>query len=163
MKTVDAIRSRRAVKHFDANYRFTDEQINELFAGSHGEMNCMNCHNPHQRAILVSKDVCSGCHEEIFASYAESTHAKAGKKCITCHMPKVSKSAIKINKYTGDVRTHIFRINTDPNASMFATVEKDGKESSYAKGFVTLEYACLGCHLSKDKKWAAKEAKKVHN
>lgn len=32
MQTLDAIKARRAVKHFDANYRFTDEQINELFS-----------------------------------------------------------------------------------------------------------------------------------
>lgn len=32
MQTLDAIKARRAVKHFDANYRFTDKQINELFS-----------------------------------------------------------------------------------------------------------------------------------
>lgn len=32
MQTLDAIKARRSVKHFDANYRFTDEQINELFS-----------------------------------------------------------------------------------------------------------------------------------
>lgn len=32
MQTLDAIKARRAVKHFDANYRFSDKQINELFS-----------------------------------------------------------------------------------------------------------------------------------
>lgn len=137
------------------------EQINELLAGSHKDMSCMDCHDPHKRAIL-SKDNCAECHDGIAASYAKTTHAKAGKKCFSCHMPMASKSAIKKNKYVGDVRTHIFKINTDPKASMFATVEKDGKKSSYAKGFVTLDFACLGCHMSKEMKWAAKNAKKIH-
>ena len=83
-------------------------------------------------------------------------------ECFACHMPKMSKSAIKVNKYTGDVRSHIFRITTDPKASAFATVEKDGKKSTYADGFVTLEFACLGCHLGRDVKWASKNAKKIH-
>jgi hypothetical protein len=45
---------------------------------------------------------------------------------------------------------------------MFATEEKEGKKYSYAKGFVTLDYVCLGCHASRDLDWAAREAKKIH-
>jgi len=32
MKTVDAIRSRRAVKHYDANHEMTEEEVNELLS-----------------------------------------------------------------------------------------------------------------------------------
>lgn len=32
MQTIEAIQTRRAVKHYDANHRFTEEQINELFS-----------------------------------------------------------------------------------------------------------------------------------
>ncbi len=32
MRTLDAIRSRRAVKHFDANHRMTEEEVNELLS-----------------------------------------------------------------------------------------------------------------------------------
>ncbi len=32
MKTVDAIRERRSVKHFDANHSMTDEEVNELLS-----------------------------------------------------------------------------------------------------------------------------------
>ena len=137
------------------------EQINELLAGPHKMLSCNVCHNPHQRAILA-KNNCSVCHANVAKSFAETIHAKAGQKCFSCHMPKASKSAIKVNDYTGDVRTHIFKINSDPNATMFATEEKNGKKSTYAKGFVTLKYACLGCHLSRDVKWASMEAKKIH-
>lgn len=137
------------------------EQINELLAGPHAKQDCVGCHDPHQRAILV-KDNCGKCHTGIAKSYAENAHAKAGKKCFECHMPKVAKSAIKVTSYTADVRAHIFRINTDPKADMFKTVEEKGKKSTFAKGFVTLDYACLGCHGSKDLNWAAKHAKGFH-
>ena len=77
-------------------------------------------------------------------------------------MPKASKSAIQVNKYTGDVRTHMAKITLTPTVSMFETVEKVGKKSSFAKPFVTLDYVCLGCHMGRDIKWAAENAKRIH-
>nr|MBF0222494.1 hypothetical protein [Desulfobulbaceae bacterium] len=130
------------------------EQGNEILAGPHRDLSCMDCHDPHQRAVLT-KNTCENCHAEQAASYAKTIHAKGDVKCLDCHMPKATKSAIKINKFTGDVRTHIFKINTDPKASMFETVVKDGKESTFAKPFVTLDYVCLGCHIGRDINWAA--------
>lgn len=137
------------------------EQINELLSGAHNELSCTECHDPHKRAILA-KNNCGSCHEVVASSYAKNIHAKDGIKCSSCHMPKMSKSAISVNKYTGDVRSHIFRINTDPTANAFATTEKDGKKSTYATGVVTLEFSCLGCHLGRDVNWASKEAKNIH-
>jgi hypothetical protein len=137
------------------------EQINELLAGSHKDLDCTECHNPHQRAINV-KDNCKDCHEDEAASYANNIHAKIGNKCFTCHMPKITKSAIEINKYTGDVRSHIFKINMDTKGEMFVTEEKDGKKLTYASSSVTLDFACLGCHLSRDIDWAAKNARNIH-
>jgi hypothetical protein len=137
------------------------EQINELLAGSHIGMDCVLCHDPHKRAILA-KIKCDICHEDIAKHFSSNVHAKTGMGCIECHMPKISKSAITVNSYTGDVRTHIFRINTNPDADMFKTIEEKGKKSTFAKGFVTLDYVCLGCHGSRDIKWASKNAKKFH-
>jgi len=137
------------------------EQINELKAGVHKELTCNTCHDPHKRAILA-RDNCAECHGDIAKSYAGNIHGKQGTRCIECHMPRASKSAIRVATYTGDVRTHIFKISTDPNASMFKTVEEKGKKSTFAKGFVTVEYACLGCHGARDKAWAAKNAKGFH-
>jgi len=77
-------------------------------------------------------------------------------------MPKASKSAISVASYTGDVRTHIFKINTDVNAEMFKEVTEKGKTSTFAKNFVTVEYTCLSCHGSRDKAWAAKNAAGYH-
>jgi hypothetical protein len=77
-------------------------------------------------------------------------------------MPKASKSAISVATYTGDVRTHIVKINTAADANMFKEVEKDGEKTTYAKGFVTVEYTCLSCHGSRDKAWASENATNYH-
>lgn len=137
------------------------EQINELKAGSHGSISCLDCHNPHQRAIQA-KNTCTSCHEDMYKSLAKNIHGKSGLSCKDCHMPKASKSAIKVSPTEGDVRTHLFKINTDPKANMFVTEEKDGKKKSYALGFVTMDFACLNCHKSRDLNWAAKNAKGIH-
>ena len=137
------------------------EQINELRVGPHAEMDCLQCHDPHQRAILTEPN-CGDCHDEILQKFAKDVHARAGRECIDCHMPRVTKSAIKLNSYTADVRTHIFKINTDPNADMFRVVEEKGKKSTFAKGFVTVDFVCLGCHGSRDKAWAAQYSKEIH-
>lgn len=71
-------------------------------------------------------------------------------------MPRASKSAVSTARWQGDVKTHLFKINTDPNAKMFTG---DGK---LAKGYLTLEFACLKCHLDQDKAWAARYAKNAH-
>ncbi len=137
------------------------EQINELLAGSHKDLSCTECHEPHKRAILV-KDNCGKCHDDIAKSYADSLHGKSGIKCFECHMGRASKSAVKINKNSGDVRTHIFKINTDADADMSTSETRNGKEYKYAKGFITLKFACLGCHQARDANWASKNAAQIH-
>lgn len=112
--------------------------------------------------VIHAKNNCAECHTELATGYAKNRHGLQGTRCIECHMPKASKSAISVASYIGDVRTHIFKINTDPKADMFETIEEKGKKSTFAKTFVTVEYACLSCHASRDKDWAAKNAKGFH-
>jgi hypothetical protein len=45
---------------------------------------------------------------------------------------------------------------------MLKEIEKNGKKSTFAKNFVTLEYACLSCHANRDAEWASKNAKGFH-
>jgi hypothetical protein len=137
------------------------EQINELKAGAHKDMGCIECHNPHDRAIHA-KNNCAECHSEVAKSFAGNRHGLQGTRCIECHMPKATKSAISVTSYIGDVRTHIFKINTDAKASMFKEIEEKGKKSTFAEKYVTVEYVCLSCHGSRDKAWAATNAKGFH-
>ncbi len=138
------------------------EQFNEALRGPHNENNdrtCITCHNPHvsakfEEGIVVS---CDSCHDDVGESYAKSTHGGFGVECISCHMPRASKSATKMGKYEGDVRTHIFKIATDADTKMFTD---DGK--FVAGDAVTLDFVCLACHQNKDLKWAEKYAKEIH-
>lgn len=133
------------------------EQTNELRVGAHKDLSCMECHNPHQRAILAEKN-CTKCHADEAASYAKNLHGLSKIDCIECHMPRASKSAIKTSDHAGDVRTHIFKINTAADGSLFY---KEG-EKTFAAGAVPLDFVCLNCHQSRDMKWAAKNAGKIH-
>jgi hypothetical protein len=137
------------------------EQINELKSGPHKGLNCLNCHNPHQRAVQA-RDNCTICHARLYNVFKKSTHGKADIKCFECHMPKVSSPAISRTSYVGEVRTHLFKINTDPKADMFKVIEENGKRSIFTKGFVTVDYVCLSCHGSRDKSWAVMNAKGFH-
>ncbi len=138
------------------------EQFNELLTGPHVEENdisCVTCHNPHKMAKLKPgiKESCASCHEDQLATYQNSPHGEVGIRCIECHMPRSSKSAVKFSDTEGDIRTHIFKISTDANAKMFTD---DGKYA--VGGHVTLDFACLNCHKNKDLNWASAKAKNYH-
>lgn len=137
------------------------EQYNEILASGHKVLNCTTCHKPHKHAKFkdAMKLACQTCHQKQTAEYAGSGMQLRGVACTDCHMPEATKSAIKKAKYKGDVMTHLFKINLDPNAKMFF---QKGKKS-FASGFLTVEYACLTCHGEKDRAWAIKTGKGVHS
>jgi hypothetical protein len=143
------------------------EQYQELKnSGGMANLKCVTCHDPHKPVHKgATNDVegygiikqCEDCHADVAEEFEGSEMQEAGVRCIDCHMPKAAKSAVAISKYVGDVRVHLFRINTDPNAEFIFKAD-DGKE--YASGYLTLDYACLQCHEDKDKAWAASYAEK---
>lgn len=138
------------------------EQFNELNAGPHQGTDCVECHNPHKRAINV-KAKCVDCHDDAkFIAQAKTVHGKSAVTCVDCHMPRATKSAIKTGKFAGDVRSHMVKINIDPEASMFKAGKLNGKNVTFTEGFVTLDFSCLNCHGSRDKMWANKNAKDYH-
>lgn len=137
------------------------EQLNELKSGAHKGLYCTNCHNPHQAANRARYN-CINCHRKVADSYENSVHDRSGLKCFVCHMPRAGRTAISRASYNGEVRTHLFRINVDPEAEMFTTIEEQGVSSIFSKGYVTLDIACLGCHASHDRAWAAEFARGFH-
>ena len=71
-------------------------------------------------------------------------------------MPRAGRSAEIFSRYEGDVRTHIFKISLGASDRMFSA---DGK---VATGKLTADFACLGCHGSRDMNWAGTMAKGIH-
>ncbi len=132
------------------------EQYNEVLASPHKDMNCVDCHDPHKPLQAAIKADCTSCHNDVAAQFKGSKMERVGKTCEDCHMPMATKSAVSLARWQGDVKTHLFRIDPDPNAKMFTD---DGK---FANGSLTVEYACLDCHLDRDAAWAGKYAKGAH-
>ncbi len=144
------------------------EQWNEMFTTKHSALQCVDCHDVHvglhplnperESAIKIS---CGGCHLEEAASFEASSinHAgsSVGPECIDCHMARAAKSAVAAGTYEGDIRSHLFRINTSASAEMFT------EDGAFANGYLTLEYTCLQCHDSETKAWAAEHANQVHS
>jgi hypothetical protein len=133
------------------------EQYNEHLAGPHaGKVDCATCHDPHKRAAVSVKKGCGDCHAGAAKDFAGSKMQLSGVTCVSCHMPPAEKSAESFGKYVGDVKAHIVKISVDPADTMFTP---DGK---FATGKLTVDFACLGCHGSRDSQWALANAKGVH-
>lgn len=126
------------------------EQYNEILKSNHGkQLNCVTCHDPHKTGSSSIKITCADCHADVAGVYEGSHMGEAGVTCEDCHMPLMTKSAISLKKWVGDVKTHMFKINLNAGAKPFTS---DGAE---ANGYVTSEFACLVCHYDRDKTWAA--------
>lgn len=140
-----------------------NEQYQELLAsGNMSDLNCVVCHDPHKPVHEGATNQieefgiiahCDDCHITATQIYEESIMGSAGVECADCHMPKNVKSAVNSSPYRADISSHLFRINTSVDAEFIYVDRKDGNE--YANPYITLEYACLSCHINKDKQWAA--------
>lgn len=134
------------------------EQYPEFLNSPHKKLSCTTCHRPHVtraqglKVMAGKKEVCETCHAKQRKAYQDSSMQKAGVLCQDCHMGRATKSAIKKGPYEGDVWTHIMRINSSADYSMFT---EDGKA---AKDAISLEFACLRCHADADKGEYAKIA-----
>jgi hypothetical protein len=143
------------------------EQYNEIMASKKIGFACVDCHEPHislhkenpTRSSAITA-VCEACHYEEAEGFANSSLPHYDLEtitCIDCHMAYAVKSAEgQLFRYRGDVKSHLFSINADASAPMFTD---DGK---FANGYITLEYACLRCHVSKTVQWAETNAADVH-
>jgi hypothetical protein len=130
---------------------FIDNQAqwDELKDGPHAAMKCTECHDPHkgirrgQVGGIVQDCQSAGCHPNKEVNHYSGS---GGPRCIDCHMSRATRNARSVNKYEGDLRTHIFKIHDGPEgqADMFETV---GANIYVKQGYgVTLDYACYSCH-----------------
>ncbi len=124
------------------------EQYEELIASRMSFMKCTDCHDPHASSLYHPDEAirmqCETCHFEEADAFQTSAIGSemyaAGVRCIDCHMPYAAKSAVKWEDYQGDIRSHLFAINVDPEADMF------NADSSQAVGYLTLQFTCQYCH-----------------
>lgn len=133
------------------------EQYNEMLATTKSFMKCVTCHDPHKRAHWNPDGIrfsCETCHPGQQMQIPEM----AFMDCVDCHMPYASKSARSLAEYQGDVRTHLFTINTDSLAQMFDTT------GFYANGYLTIEYSCMygSCHDGDTKGYLSSMASFMH-
>ncbi len=133
------------------------EQYNEHLASPHESFDCTTCHDPHKKAEFSITTECAVCHSGINTEFTGSQMQAVGLTCTDCHMPMATKSAVSLGPNKGDVKTHLFRINTDPTASLFS---EDGK---LANDSLTLDFACLSCHQDKDAQWASEYSEGIHS
>ncbi len=147
------------------------EQYEDLLASPHKTLACGTCHDPHKSTVyqaggyLGDEQTCKGCHQNVEIKLA----AKKDAGCQACHMPHAVKTAVsKTVSYVdgdvpkGDLRTHIHRISTDLDWKMFTDGGLFVRKDEEGKAYITLDYACLSCHVDKDRKWAQAYAEKVH-
>ncbi len=147
------------------------EQYEDLLASPHKALACGTCHAPHQSTKYQTggykgvERTCKTCHADVQVKIA----AKANVACSTCHMPFAVKSAVStMVSYVGgsvpkgDIRSHIQRISTNPQWTMFTDDGKFVRVDSHNKAYLTLDYVCMSCHTTKDMAWAMTQAQRIH-
>jgi len=129
------------------------QQYNEWRSSAHGAaLDCSDCHNPHysvsgdrQNAITAS---CISCH----GAKTVSLNMQA-VSCEGCHMPWAvsAETSEGFGLYrTGDTASHIWRIKIDAGpAEMFTSGETAVMQDGQGP-FLTLNFACLGCHNGRE-------------
>lgn len=138
-------------------------QYNEFRASPMSFLRCVSCHDPHKKADLSIKKSCESCHEDEADSFAMDPMSRLGVECIDCHMPYATRSAQALGPHQGDVRTHLFAINTDADASMFTPDGNFVALNGNHKGAVTLDFVCQRCHQDTPVAELAKFAKNFHD
>ncbi len=119
------------------------EQYNELLASPHAALSCNDCHDPHI-GIAYGNAEAGGLHTTCEDCHTGVTVDHYPVSCESCHMARATKSARAVHVHEGDVRTHLFEINSD------GTKTKDDMldlvNEVVADPRVTLDFACYSCH-----------------
>jgi hypothetical protein len=149
----------------DGYITFDTQYAELLSAGDMSGFNCTVCHDPHVSVTYDPanglRNVCLNCHPEktppfhagvvfVRGDYTEAVD------CVSCHMPFAGRviSAAgpavvgTLGGRMGDVRTHIFRIDTtDPTfVQMFNAAGTEVVKDANGEAAVTPDFVCLRCH-----------------
>lgn len=147
------------------------QQFPELYNSKHFALDCITCHDPHASATFADEEndtaqgiqqSCENCHWAQTVS-KNRRHEAVAVTCIDCHMAPMARSAQSApDLFIGDVRTHQFSINPDPQAAQFS------EDGARVMPYITLTYACKQCHndqfaVDRDLEELAEMARGYHN
>jgi len=145
------------------------EQGDMMKASKHGvALECVTCHSPHKSVYyemggLKESINCQTCHQ----NKEISGHGPEKTECVDCHMPFAAKNGDVKTPYISEQSAHYWNIITEP-ITMFANLDTIAGKYFIATdendmSGITLDYACLQCHVDKDVNWAASKAKNMHD
>ena len=135
-----------------------------LASGGHSGFDCTICHNPHASTTYDLdrgwRNRCTVCHGGVNLAFHENLTFTLGEyteqlDCRSCHMPLIGRSNTSVDATVfgaearvGDVRGHIFRINTTAaDSSAFFTADGSAVQlDSEGRAAVTVDFVCLRCH-----------------
>ena len=120
------------------------QQYEDLFNSKHFAISCVTCHDPHASSVFDDPELnpdqgirqtCDTCH---WQQEFQNNRLHLGVDCTDCHMPPMAKSAVgNLDIFTGDIRSHLYSINPDPDTPQFTD------DGSFSSPFITLQYACM--------------------
>ncbi|GAB4580250.1 MAG: hypothetical protein Fur0022_29890 [Anaerolineales bacterium] len=161
--------SRASATHIESANGFAqnNQQFDELYNSKHFSLQCIACHDPHASSVYADpnlnptegiRQTCETCHWE---NLYQNNDKHLNLDCVDCHLPSAGQSALaNLEIFTGDISSHLFSINPDPNALQF------NEDGTLSMPYLTLNYACNNCHgvfaTAKDAQELADMAKGYH-
>lgn len=146
-------------------YKSPYSQWPELRAsGAHANITCTTCHDPpcstrYEIENAIRND-CTTCQQDQDLAIHEGLSFVRGNymeslSCVSCHMPLATHSASSASEdvvglvvRSGDTKTHIFRINPNPDddSSLFNMGGTAVDEGGQGRATATLDFVCFRCH-----------------
>lgn len=98
----------------------------EMMAGPKSMVTCVTCHHPHLGVLYsnekgmasATRSECETCHKGARESLQNAPLADAhgDMACIECPRPPAARTAVTRSMFSGDMRSHLFTINTAMDA-----------------------------------------------
>jgi len=130
---------------------------NELGKHIKAGVACNTCHDPHktikyqdqagESGLKVGCDSCHGTGKAFEVAMPSGSYME-DFDCTDCHMPNMAKSAVShaavgTGPVTGDIATHIFKIDLTKSAQFTA-------DGGFMNPWITKSFACGTCHNGDD-------------
>ncbi len=159
------------------------EQYDQMIFTKHrrsANMTCVTCHDPHKSTVYdrgglkSTAKTCGPCHTgKAINIIKDGNPIQPHTSCNDCHMPYIGLTAVRQNTNRGDQASHMWKINVNPvnryqpyntQPAMFDT-SANLRVNIPTDSIVahTLDFACLGCHTTKDLTWASGHATGMHS